>query len=85
MAYYVVKYKEAEPMFVRVVPNNKGQKKTFFCDLVESYRDDNGIPKHRTVVKLGQFDADHVPYLKAAFSKDDPAAVLKREIKKRSG
>ena len=43
-------------MFVRVIPNNKGKKKTYFCDLVESFRDKNGAPKHRVVVKLGQFD-----------------------------
>ena len=54
-------------MFVRVIPNNKGKKKTYFCSLVESYRDENGTPKHRVVVKLGQFDAKHVPYLRAAF------------------
>lgn len=67
-------------MFVRVIPNNKGKKDTYFCSLVESYRDENGTPKHRVVVKLGQFDARHVPYLRAAFSKDDPAEVLAHEI-----
>ena len=72
-------------MFVRVVPNNKGAKNTFFCDLVESYRDNNGKPRQRTVVKLGQFDDKHVPYLRAAFAKDsDPAEVFSREIGKYS-
>ena len=28
-------------MFVRVIPNNKGKKMTYFCDLVESFRDEN--------------------------------------------
>lgn len=69
-------------MFVRVIPNNKGKKKTYFCDLVESYRDVNGNPKHRTVVKLGQFDKEYIPYLKAAFSTKDPAIVLKDELQK---
>ncbi len=67
-------------MFIRVIPNNKGKKKTFFCDLVESYRDVNGVPKHRVVVKLGQFDELHIPYLKAAFSTGDPAEVLNHEL-----
>ena len=72
-------------MFVRVIPNNKGQKNTFFCDLVESFRDSNGVPRQRTVVKLGQFDGEHVPYLRAAFAKDsDPAAVLHNELHKYS-
>ena len=71
-------------MFVRVIPNNKGKKKTYFCDLVESYRDDDGKPKHRTVVKLGQFDKEYIPYLKAAFSAKDPASVLKYELEKES-
>ena len=48
-------------MFVRVIPNNKGKKMTYFCDLVESFRDENGVSKHRVVVKLGQFDAKHLP------------------------
>lgn len=69
-------------MFVRVIPNNKGKKKTYFCDLVESYRDENGSPHHRVVVKLGQFDAQHVPYLRAAFSADDPASVFQSECKR---
>lgn len=69
-------------MFVRVVPNNKGKKKTFFCDLVRSFRDENGKPKHETVVKLGQFDKKYIPYLKAAFSNLDPALVLKNELER---
>ena len=72
-------------MYVRVIPNNKGTKNTFFCDLVESYRNENGDPRQRVVVKLGQFDAKYVPYLKAAFAKDsDPAEVFSREVGKYS-
>ena len=71
-------------VFVRVIPNNKGKKDTYFCDLVESYRDVNGKPKHRIVVKLGQFDKEYIPYLKAAFSTKDPASVLKHELEKES-
>ena len=56
-------------MYVRVIPNNKGKKNTFFCDLVESYRNENGVPRQHTVVKLGQFDAKYVPYLNATFAK----------------
>ncbi len=70
-------------MFVRVIPNNKGKKKTYFCDLVESFRDENGSPRHRVVVKLGQFDMEHVPYLKAAFA-SDPASTLEQELVKMS-
>ena len=59
-------------MYVRVIPNNKGTKNTFFCDLVESYRNENGDPRQRTVVK-------------AAFAKDsDPAEVFSREVRKYS-
>ena len=72
-------------MFVRVIPNNKGVKNTFFCDLVESFRDEDGTPRHRVVVKLGQFDQDRVPYLKAAFAKGDPAEAFRHEIEKRRG
>lgn len=69
-------------MFIRVIPNNKGSKSTYFCDLVESFRDENGVPRHRTVVKLGQFDKEHVLYLRAAFSPGNPAEVVENERKK---
>lgn len=69
-------------MFVRVIPNNKGPKDTVFCDLVQSYRDVNGTPHHKVVVKLGQFDRDRVPYLKAAFNHGNPAEILKHELDK---
>lgn len=69
-------------MFIRVIPNNKGTKNTVFCDVVESYRDENGVSRHRTVVKLGQFDPDRVPYLKAAYYKGNPDEILKRELQK---
>ncbi len=36
-------------MFVRVIPNNKGKKKFYFCNLVESFRDQHSTPKHRIV------------------------------------
>lgn len=71
-------------MFVRVIPNNKGPKDTVFCDLVESYRDEKGVSRHRVVVKLGQFDKDRVPYLKAAFNRGSPADILEHELEKQS-
>ena len=65
-------------------PTNTSEepKKTVFCDLVESYRDDTGVPKHRIVVKLGQFDPGRIPYLKAAYNEGDPEEILKRELQK---
>ncbi len=69
-------------MFLRVIPNNKGSKSTVFCDLVESYRDENNVSRHRVVVKLGRFDRERVPYLKAAFNSGDPAIILENELKK---
>lgn len=69
-------------MFVRVIPNNKGKKDTVFCDLVKSYRDENGKSRHDVVVKLGQFDRSRVPYLKAAFGDEDPASILAKELAK---
>lgn len=56
-------------MFVRAVKNNKGKKNTYFCSLVESYRDESGVPKHRVLINFGQVDEEAVPYLKAAFAK----------------
>ena len=67
-------------MFVRAVKNNKGRNNTYFCSLVESYRENN-VPKHRVILNFGLIEADRVPYLKAAFSKDDPAVTLENEIR----
>ena len=41
-------------MFVRAVKNNKGKKDTYFCSLVESYRDESGVPRHRVLINLGK-------------------------------
>ena len=68
-------------MFVRVIPNNKGKKKTYFCDLVESFRDQNGAPKHRVVVKLGQFDLEHMPYIRAAYATNPDVVFQKEKVK----
>ena len=68
-------------MFVRVIPNNKGTKETYFCDLVESFRDQSGNPKHRVVVRLGQFDQAHLPYIRAAYAKDPEAEFQKVKMK----
>lgn len=68
-------------MFVRVIPNNKGKKTTYFCDLVESFRDEKGVPRHRVVVKLGQFDEDHLPYIRAAYAKDPDETFAKERVK----
>lgn len=66
-------------MFVRAVKNNKGKENTYFCSLVESYRDESGVPKHRVLINFGQVDEEAVPYLKAAFAKKKPRLVYDDE------
>lgn len=66
-------------MFVRAVKNNKGKKNTYFCSLVESYRDEKGVPKHRVIINFGQVDEESVPFLKAAFAKKKPRLVYDEE------
>ena len=66
-------------MFVRAVKNNKGKTNTYFCSLVESYRDENGVPKHRVLINFGQVDEESVPYLTAAFAKKKPRLVYDDE------
>ena len=66
-------------MFVRAIKNNKGNDHSYFCALVESYRDENGISKHRVLLNFGKVDRDSVPYLKAAFSKKKPKLVYEDE------
>ncbi len=66
-------------MFVRVIRNNKGDPNTFYCSLVQSYRENN-VSKHRVILNFVLLDKKRIPYLKAAFSKEDPEKVLKHEL-----
>jgi len=61
-------------MFIKIVPNNKGANGTFFCYLVESYRE-NGKIKHRTIKNFGLLAEDQVPFLKAMYAKKKPRLV----------
>jgi hypothetical protein len=66
-------------MFVRAIKNNKGNSDTYFCALVESYRDEDGVPKHRILLNFGLMDAASVPFLKAAYSKKKPRLLYDDE------
>lgn len=66
-------------MFVRAIKNNKGKTEGYFCSLVESYRDENGIPRHRVLINFGLVPPDAVPDLKAAFAKKKPRLVYDDE------
>lgn len=65
-------------MFIHAVPDNRGKKNGYYCSLVESCRV-NGIPKHETILSFGFIAAERLPYLKAAFNRGDPEAILERE------
>lgn len=65
-------------MFIHAVPDNRGRKDGFYCSLVKSHRVD-GIPRHETVLSFGFIAAERLPYLKAAFNRGDPEAILERE------
>lgn len=64
--------------FYKVIKNNRGRPNTSFLSLVESYRE-NGKVKHRTIRKLGLFEDDQVPYIKAAFAEKKPRLVYDDE------
>lgn len=65
-------------MFIKIVPNSKGKKGTYFCYLVESYRE-NGRIKHRTLRSFGLLEEDQVPFLKAMYAKKKPRLVYDDE------
>ena len=65
-------------MFVKVVPNTKGRKGTYFCYLVEAYRE-KGTIKHRIIHNFGLLDEDQVPFLKAMYAKKKPRLVYDDE------
>lgn len=61
-------------MFVKTVPNNKGKPGTYYCSLVESYREGNKV-KHRTIRSFGLLTEEQVPYLKAMYATRKPRLV----------
>lgn len=64
---------------MKVVKNNSGKSETCHCSLVESYRDEKGVPRHRILINFGQVPVEAVPYLKAAFAKKKPKLVYDEE------
>lgn len=54
-------------MFIKVIPNNRGKKGTYYCQLVESYRDQGKI-KHRTYLKFGLMNEEQVQLLKDRYA-----------------
>ena len=54
-------------------------KKIIDTIIVESYRDENGMPKHRVLINFGLVDEESVPFLKAAFAKKKPRLVYDEE------
>lgn len=65
-------------MFIHAVPDNRGKKDGYFCSLVESARID-GKPTHKIILSFGFIESNRVPYLKAAFNRGDPEAILANE------
>ena len=61
-------------MFIKVVPNRKGQAGTYYCSLVESYREDGKV-KHRTIRSFGLLTEEQIPHLKAMYAKHKPRLV----------
>lgn len=65
-------------MFIHAVPDNRGRKDGYYCSLVESRRV-NGVSRHETVLSFGFIPTERLPYLKAAFNRGNPEAILNRE------
>lgn len=65
-------------MFVHAVPDNRGKTDGYYCSLVNSRRID-GVSKHEMILSFGYIPSDRLPYLKAAFNRGDPEAILERE------
>lgn len=78
--YNVVKIKEGFLCSYVLFQTIKARKTPASVLLLNPIRDENGIPKHRTVVKLGQIDKERIPYLKAAFGNGDPMEILQHEL-----
>ncbi|MCI9631541.1 2-C-methyl-D-erythritol 4-phosphate cytidylyltransferase [Thomasclavelia cocleata] len=61
-------------MFIKAVQNNRGRKGTYYCSLVEAYRENSKI-KHRTIRSFGLLTEEQLPYLKAMYAKKKPRLV----------
>ena len=61
-------------MFIKAVQNNRGRKGTYYCSLVEAYRENSKI-KHRTTRSFGLLTEEQLPYLKAMYAKKKPRLV----------
>ena len=61
-------------MFIKAVQNNWGSKGTYYCSLVEAYRENSKI-KHRTIRSFGLLTEEQLPYLKAMYAKKKPRLV----------
>lgn len=61
-------------MFIKAVQNNKGRKGTYYCSLVEAYRENSKI-KHPTIRSFGLLTEEQLPYLKAMYAKKKPRLV----------
>jgi len=57
-------------MFVRISPRKKKNKTYYYAELVQSYRDAEGKPRHKRILYLGSVDLELAKRLKIAFSKD---------------
>lgn len=66
-------------MFIHSVPDNKGGKDGYYCSLVESKLNQNGVCVHVEKINFGFIPSSRLPYLKAAFNKGDPEEILKKE------
>ena len=71
-------------MFVRMIPDNKGNRPGYYCSLVESKRiAGKTAPSHSVLYNFGFLDSIHAIYLKAALSDKDPESVVKTELAKK--
>ena len=55
-------------MFIKVVPNNRGAKGTYYCSLVCYYREGKKV-KHQTIKSFGLLNAKQVEALKSSYRK----------------
>lgn len=65
-------------MFIKAVPNNRGKKGTYYCSLVQSYRE-NGKIKHKTFKTFGLMDANQVEMLRRQYG-SRKSVLIKKQI-----
>lgn len=66
-------------MYLHTVSYTRKGVRGCYCSLMECHRDKSGKPVHKRIATIGFVPEERMPFMKAAFSVEDPEGVYLRE------